>query len=385
MEYLKVEGDAYERGLQQARHFGLRALADARHALGNLSVVPAKVPTWARGPFAGSVVSSAGRLYHARHKQTLRSYQGGKFQRALEGMADGWGAKAESLYGFCAFEIEASRFNYTLGCTSVAFAAGATETGRALLTYNHDFPPQFGPFPFVRENRPDEGYASLSLGYPVMLGTICGVTLAALSGSLNHAWVRRLWGGEALPISLLVQDVLDRCATVEEAIEAARAVRVPNGSMMTLVDKAGDRAAIELTPQGAFVRRSKAPVLHTFNAYQTDGARRLEVPIGAVGIGPISGLDIHGANLARQARFEGLGAAHQPKWTMEQIDALMADHGDDGRGCSNTICRHDDALSVTLLSARADPVKGTLEVGLGLACEAELETFSMPAPLRRAA
>src|SRR5882672_1095465 len=107
MEKLRVEGDAFERGLQQAKHFGARALADAREALSNLAVMP-RLPGWLKGPFATSVMSSMGRLYHSRHARTLREYQGGKFRRGLDGLAEGFQAPASKLYGFAAFEIEAS-------------------------------------------------------------------------------------------------------------------------------------------------------------------------------------------------------------------------------------------------------------------------------------
>lgn len=385
MELLRVEGDAYERGLQQARACGAEAVTRARAALGQLSALPPRLPRFLRAPLAWGLLGTFGRLHHQRHGTTLKTHAGGKFQRALEGLARGFDLPVWRMYGFAGFEIEASRFRYTLGCSSLAFAADATACGHPLLAYNHDFPPSFAPFPLVRESVPDDGFASVAITYATMPGAICGVNAAGLGVSLNHAWVRKLGSAPALPISMLVQDVLDRCASVEEAIAAARAVPVPNGSMMTVVDAAGDRAAIELTPAGAFVRRTRHPVLHTFNAYQTDGARRLEVPIGAIGVGPIAGMDIHAPNLSRQARFDALGAVSRRGWTLGDIDALMGDHGEQGRGDGGTICRHDDAAAITLLTARVDPVERTLRAGLGLACEAKLRTFGVPAALRSAA
>jgi len=378
MQTFRVEGDAYERGLQQAKHFGPGLLGEARDALSNLSVMPKAVPGWLKGPLTSGLVGSLGRLWYGRHAEMLREYQGGRFHRALEGLAKGYGAPVTKLYGFAAFEIEASRFKYTLGCTSLAFAAEATAEGRPVIAYNHDFPPQFGAFPVLRQSVPAEGFPSVAVTYAPMLGALCGVNAAGLAVSLNHAWVRKLSSEAAVPISLLVQDVLDRCADVEEALEVLQWMAVPNGSMATLADARGGRAVVELTPAGAFVRRATGPVLHTFNAYQTDGARRLEVPIGAVGAGPIAGMDIHGPNLARQARYDALGVARATGWTAKQIDALMADHGE-GAPDANTICRHDDAAAVTLLTARIDPVERSLSVGLGTACTAKLNEHRVAA------
>ncbi len=384
METYRVEGDAFERGLQQAKRYGPQVLEQARDALADLAVMPNTLPTWVKRPLTSGIVSTMGQLWYGRHERTLREYQGGRFHRGLEGLAEGLGVSVRRLYGFAAFEIEASRFKYTLGCTSIAFAGEATANGHPVIAYNHDFPPEFGAFPAVRESVPAEGFPSLTVTYPPMLGTLCGVNAAGLAVTLNHAWVRKLSSQAALPITLLVQDVLDRCADVDEAIAVMKSVPVPNGSMATLADARGGRAAVELTPAGIFVRRPTGPLLHTFNAYQTNEARRLEVPIGAVGAGPIAGMDIHGPNLARQARFDALGVARQSSWSAKQIDALMADHGG-GAPNANTICRHDDAAALTLLTARVDPVERSLIIGLGRACEAKLTEHRVPSAFARAA
>lgn len=385
MERVRVEGDAFERGLQQAKHFGPELLQQTRGQLAKLPAMPRPIPSWARTSFVHAVLSGLGRLHHARHRPMLKGHEGGKFQRGFEGLAEGFKVPLTHLYGFAAFEVESARFGFTLGCTSLAFSAEAHESGHATISYNHDFPPEFAAYPFVRENVPADGLSSLSISYPQTLGAIAGVNAAGLGVSLNHAWVRKLSAAAALPITLLVQDVLDRCATVDEAIAAISAVHVANGSMMTLVDAQGDRAAVELTPPGAFVRRTTGPVLHTFNAYQTEGARRLEVPIGAIGAGTIKGMDIHGSNLKRQARYDALGCARREQWSAQQVDAIMGDHGDGGRGCDTTICRHDDFMGITLLTARIDPAARTLEVGLGLACEAKRKVYGVPAAAMRAA
>jgi hypothetical protein len=385
MEHVRVEGDAYARALQQAKHFGPQLMSAASEAMARLHVMPRILPRGLRPAFANAVVGVVGWLYFKRHGATLRSYGGGKFYRGLEGLAEGFQASTSRLYGHAAFEIEASRFNFTLGCTSLPFSAEATANGRPLLAYNHDFPAPFGAFPFVRESVPNGGIASVSVSYPSMLGAICGVNASGLGVSLNHAWVRRLWSGEALPISMLVQDVLDTCSNVEQAIALVQAQKVANGSMMTVLDARGGRVVLELTPEGAFVRRSKAPVLHTFNAYQTAEARRLEVPIGAIGKGTVDGMDIHGSNLARQARFDALGAGEKRGWTSADVDALMSDHGPLGEASVNTVCRHPDLAAETLLTARIDPVEQTLTIGLGHACTAQFTEHRVPASLRAAA
>jgi hypothetical protein len=89
--------------------------------------------------------------------------------------------------------------------------------------------------------------------------------------------------------------------------------------------------------------------------------------------------------VGRQSRYDALGAAQATGWTHEQIDALMGDHGHEGQPDANTICRHDDAAAVTLLTARVDPAERSLAVGLGTACRAKLEVHRVPVALAAAA
>lgn len=385
MQQLRVEGSGYERGLQQAKAVGPQALDEARMALSRLHVMPKRLPQFLKPRLVDLIIGDFGRKYWKRHQQTLAHYAGGKFLGAMKGLAEGLGVAPQRVYGYGAFEIEAARFHFTFGCSSFAFSKDATAWGRPLLAYNHDFPPELSGMPFVRENVPDVGLASVSLAYPLILGTLCGVNEAGLALSLNHAWVRELSTGEALPITLLMQDTLDTCRSVEEAIAHVSRVPVANGSMVTLLDASGARAVVELTPKGAFVRRTKRAVQETFNAYQTPGARRLEVPVGAIGTGPIEGLDIHSMNLSRQARYDALEVCDAKGWSMEQVNALCGDHDEKGIPTLDCICRHDDPIGETLLTARVDPMERTLQFSPGVACRPKFETFSVPQKLRAAA
>src|SRR4051794_1471527 len=112
MEQLTVRGDAFERGLMQGRHFGAGALRQATERLTQLPMLGRSVPAWARGAFIDALVSGAGRFYLSRHGQRLRSHEGGKFDRALAGLAHGLGVSPARLYGFLSFEVASARFTF---------------------------------------------------------------------------------------------------------------------------------------------------------------------------------------------------------------------------------------------------------------------------------
>ncbi len=342
-------------------------LPRALRAMTELSALPAWLLPRLKEPALKLAVPAVGWRFLHTHRALWASWRQGKLWTMLEGLHQGSGASLALLSGFAAFEVLASTMSFTFGCSAIAFAAEATVSGRPWLAYNHDFPPAFAPFLLVRRTLPDDGYRSVAITYPMLLGALAGVNEAGLAVSLNHAWVKHVPWRPAVPISWLVQDVLDHCGSVAEAVTLLRAAPVPNGSIVTLVDKSGERAIVELAPSCKRVRRADGPLLHTFNKYRHPDMEALEVPVGARGKGGLRGLDIHSANLGRQARYDSLGVSLRRGFDLEAVRAVMGDHAY-GVGHSDTICRHNDALSETLLSLVLDPADACLHLVLGHAC-----------------
>ena len=279
------------------------------------------------------------------------------------------------LYGVNAFELESAHLGFSYGCTSLGLGGRHTADGRARLVYNHDFPPAFGPFLLVRESRPDEGLSSLALTYPTLVGAVAGVNEAGLALSYNQAYATDLSRRtRATFVTMVLQECLDRCRTVADALEHVLATPVTNGAMITLVDAGGDRAVVEVSAGLRLVRREDEPrILYSFNKYRLEETSAVEVPVGAVTTGIAAGYDVHRCNLTRERRFLQLGQG--PRDDAELFE-LMADH-DGGTGDEDSICRHDDPMSETILSAILDPSAGTIRAIFGRACSGEPVTFGL--------
>ncbi len=364
---LTVNGDARERARQQ----GLACAGEYRRAassIGSLVVEPRHVGQRVHERLSQAGLLAAGAAYLVRHRPALVDHQRGKYWRAFEGLAEGAGLTLPLMFGLGAVpEIVGAQMGYTLGCTAIAVAAEASEDGGAQIAYNHDFPPRFGRYNFVRRNHPSDGYRSVSLSYPIMVGSLAGVNERGLALTLNHAFATDFDSKPGLLLTTLVQDCLDRCADVGEALELFRTAPVTNGAILTFADAGGQRAVLERSCSLARTRSAEGPLLVSFNKYQHPDMSRVEVPLGAVSSGLIAGIPLHESNLARAARFKALEDALPERMSAQALRQLMSDHGGD-KGSANTICRHDDPLSETLWSAVLSTEQKSLRVAFGHAC-----------------
>ncbi|MFO0617266.1 MAG: C45 family peptidase [Polyangiaceae bacterium] len=377
---LTVAGDAYERARQQ----GVACAGEmdrAASSIGSIVVEPRRVGARAHEILSGVGLGVAGAYYLARHRRALVDHANGKYWKAHRGLAEGAGKPLPVMFGLGAVpEIVGAQLSFTMGCTAIAIAPSASATGAARIAYNHDFPPRFGRYNFARRNLPTDGYASICLAYPIMVGCLAGVNERGFAVTLNHAFSTDYEGRPGLLLTTLVQDALDRCATVADAIELFSRAPVTNGAILTIADATGERAAVELSCTASRVRRPTGPLLVSFNKYRHPEMERYEVPPGAVSTGLVPGIPLHESNIERARRWDELEASLPARFDDADIRAVMTDHRG-GRGDSNSICRHDDPLSETLWSAILDTGSRSMRVVFGHACDGPYRTFEIDTPV----
>lgn len=365
---LTVEGDAHERARQQ----GLACAGEmdrAASSIGSLVVGPKYVGERAHEKIAAALLAAVGAVYLTKHRPALLAHANGKFLRAQRGLAEGAGKTLPGMYGLGAVpEIVGAQMGYTLGCSAIAIGSSHTESGAPQIAYNHDFPPRFGRYNFVRKNHPTDAFASVCLTYPIMVGCLAGVNEHGFAITLNHAFSTDFDGKPGLLLTSLVQDCLDRCRTVDEAADLLTAAAVTNGALLTLADRSGGRAVVERSCTTASVRRADGPLLVSFNKYRVPAMERFEVPLGAVSKGLIPGIPLHESNLERQRRWDEIIKELPSVLDEATVRRIMTDHRG-GEGDKNTICRHGDELSETLFSALLDTERLTVRVVFGHACD----------------
>ena len=381
---IELSGSAEQQARAQGEQLRPR-LGDCFAGLASLPVGPAWLPAWLRNGAMEPLLRALGAAHLSWHRPALEGHAGGHWLRRHEALAAGLGLPPSTLYGFAAFELESSILGFSLACSALGFGPEQTADGAPRLAYNHDFPPAFEPFVVVRrslaEPLADDGprAATLCLTYPTMVGAIAGVNDRGLALTINQAYATDLRRRRpALLATLLVQECLERCASVAEAVDLALATPVANGALISMVDERGDRAVAELSGTCARLRRpARDELLSTFNAYRIAALQAQEVPVGAVTTLPVAGYDVHECNLTRARRIDALFQRGH-RYTDDDIAAVLADH-EDGLGDMNTICRHDDPLNETILSAILSPLHRSLQARFGKACQGQPVDYPLAA------
>jgi len=132
-------------------------------------------------------------------------------------------------------------FGASAGCSVAFYPAPGTKEGHGLLSRNFDFPtvtftemlglpardgerPAAGD-PWITELRPDQGYASISIGIADVMGAMDGINEAGLSVALladgESPHQEPSFGPQVgLSEQQVVRYLLDRCADVDEAKQA---------------------------------------------------------------------------------------------------------------------------------------------------------------------
>jgi hypothetical protein len=104
---------------------------------------------------------------------------------------------------------------------------------------------------------PTDRYAFATIGWPGMIGALSGMNEFGLA--LCNMEVSRPMGiPRAMPYALLYRSVLEHCKNVDEAIAFLQTTPRQTANNLMLMDAAGNRAVVELTPEQVTVRRGQA-------------------------------------------------------------------------------------------------------------------------------
>lgn len=298
----------------------------------------------------------------------------------LCGLAKGLGVSVHTLIGIARIETTAAQFHFVMGCLSMAVAKEHSQNSSPLIAYNHDFPKMFRDQILVRRSNPQDGYASIQMTYPLLAGAIAGINQKGVAVTLNHAYSQEPLGyfDTGIPPSWVVQEILDLCDSVDDAISIARNIRFGCGSLMTIMDRHGGMCVLEFSQNKFGVRKSQDNFLLTLNAYQLKDLQTIEIPQEAkfdMKKTPKSfeGLFIHEHNWQRQKRCDDL-SVNTKAWTLSELKDFLSDHNGMDTGSEGTICRHHPT-SDTIASVILHPQEISMEISRGHACQAEYQKF----------
>jgi isopenicillin-N N-acyltransferase-like protein len=102
---------------------------------------------------------------------------------------------------------------------------------------------------------PTGKYAFAAISWPGMIGVLSGMNEHGLSLACMEVTRSPRWPS-AMPYTLLYRSILERCRSVDEAIALLQTTPRQTANNLMLMDAAGNRAVIEITPEKIVVRKS---------------------------------------------------------------------------------------------------------------------------------
>ncbi len=142
----------------------------------------------------------------------------------------------------------ANLFPERFHCSGVALRGQATAGGRVLHARVLDYMAEIGlqDGALVTVFMPEGRHKWMSLGYAGFIGTVTamnerGLAIGEMGGRGEGQW-------DGMPMSLLLRDVMERAATVEEALAILRAAPRTCQYYYILSDRSGTLRAVECTP-----------------------------------------------------------------------------------------------------------------------------------------
>lgn len=275
------------------------------------------------------------------------------------------------------------------GCSAIAIRPERSALGEPMLAHNFDYLPLIQPFYMMRDTRPRTGLRSLDFTAAPLAGAPDGLNEAGLCITCNYAYVTDD-SSYAEPISMVVAEALQRCATVTEAADFLSKRPRWGGGLVMLADASGDIASLELSNGRTELRRPEPGIgalFHT-NRFQTAAMREVELPRDAAftqrAPKPLRGSVVHDSAEIRNARLGELLAGGEPIGPDELL-AVMADHGPSDSPSSESICMHGEYWFTTA-TLQFFPRSRRVHVAFNTACRAQFTEFevgagALPSPL----
>ncbi len=285
----------------------------------------------------------------------------------IAGIADGFALAAEQLFAWLhastILDLLEAPAGETEGCTALALA---TADG-ALLAKNRDYREEHRALQQVMLHRPVRGPAFLvvgSLGAPGCFSS--GINADGLALADTASRTRDL--GPGLHRYFLLTLLLERCATVEAALETIRAIPHTGSGCLVLADSRGALAAVELGHRRLAIERGTAGRIGRTNHHTDPRTAPFDLVSPATAAARAN-------SIARLRVLERGLAALAAGPSADAVAGLLAHHADtDGPA----LCRHGGAdLAATISTAIYDTAARHLRFCAGPPCGGGWRHFAL--------
>lgn len=252
------------------------------------------------------------------------------------------------------------------GCTTWAASGICTRDGSSIMAKNRDTCLDQRPLECLARVHPERGYPYLCL-------TTAGTPGVASSGinavglAVADTYVPSTDVGPGIGRYSVMMDLLEKCASVQEAIEYIGLHPHLGNGTVGLVDAQGGMVVFELAHSVQAALRPDEDFVVSTNHFTAPETRTLcvdrEPPF------------LQGSSVERRRRVEEALRAARGQVDIAWTQSLMAQHG---TGLS-AICRHPeiDPQGVTISSVVLLPQKASLYLAHGSPCETPFELFQV--------
>ncbi|MFX1590750.1 MAG: C45 family autoproteolytic acyltransferase/hydrolase, partial [Promethearchaeota archaeon] len=253
VDFIKIEGNPFERGFQQ----GL-LLKEKIHKM-FYTVFHSKIFSEVTSKLIplSLIKLGLGVIGKKNIKKSLRQFVPSQYDKMMA-ISKGASIKKYLIHGAHFIEVMAGNpkslyKNPPIQACSMIFALPeATSDNIMIFGRNYDFPNVLQPFQIVREEIPEDGYKNINYTQYSLSGCHMGLNEKGLAIGYNYG---RSWKKEPLdfrlkgvPGTFLVQEMLESCATTQEAIEFITSFPSrSNGCHFGFMDISGDTCVIETT------------------------------------------------------------------------------------------------------------------------------------------
>ncbi len=359
VEFIKVEGDAKTRGLQQ----GDQLHDKIHHSLEKVfnSKMFKQVTTWYM-PLS-IVKFGLGSLGLRKIKKHLKSELPNQYEK-LVGISESSGLSERLTFGLHYVEVLASipenifRNPPIQACSMIMARGSATENNEILFARNYDYPKILRDFQMVRLEKPTNGYKNLNMSQFPLAGSHMGLNEHGLAIGYNSG---RTWKKEPLdiraegvPMTLIVQAALEECKTMEDAVEFIGNFPARNvGAFLGIVDKSGEICILETTSTRHALRLPENDWLVQTNLYMTPELKDANIPNDVHWKMEDMDIPYSRSPKMRYDRAHKLISQKEGNITLETLKTTLADH-DNREPDDFTLCQHG-STGITLASILIKP------------------------------
>lgn len=296
----------------------------------------------------------------------------------LQGLAVGSGLGLDPFLFLTQLELMLSHKYVLFGSGSnLVIPARFSALEEPLLIRNFDLPYFLKAFTLFRQTSVEDGLRSLELSLLPSLGAQAGMNEAGVALAYNYAYGPQS-SRYPLPVSLQVQQALQRCETAAEVVRFFELGQQQGGAILTVMDKRSEIYLIELSSANVYSKEVRDNLLIATNHYQMTALGAEDIPVKAYfpfrhGLKEIAGRRVRESSESRLDRLyelTGTSILFHPN----DLQSYFQDHGEAGRGDDNSLCRHGDYYE-TANSVLLRPLAREVRVAMGCPCEYPYQAY----------